>query len=144
MFFQRFDNEEIIESDIHAKISLERKDWLMILQFNIDGRVKTLCDRCGDEVWTNIESDEELIARFGNETDLTNDEVIYLDNSEFELDVTQFLFEFCSLAIPSKRVQSEGKCAQDITEYLEEGTQEEETEINDYIDPRWEALKKLK
>jgi len=151
-FFKRFENEEILESDLHAKVSLDKKERLMNLTFTIEGKVKTLCDRCGDEVWTDIEAEDEIVARFSNETDLSNDDVIFLNSSEYKLDIGQFLYEFSLLAVPQKRVHDEGECnpaAEEFFDELEEDEEEnekEEKEIddNDYIDPRWEALKKLK
>jgi uncharacterized protein len=145
LFFKSFGNEEILESELHTTVNLEKKERLMTLIFQITGKVKTLCDRCGDEVWTDTETDNELIVRFGTETDFSNDEVIFLDNSEYKLDVAQFIYEFGLLAVPQKRIHQEGDCNPDLEDFLNEKTEsEEEIDNNDYIDPRWEALKKLK
>lgn len=145
LFFKSFGNEEILEAKLHVAIDLEKKERLMTLIFSIVGEVKTLCDRCGEEVWTPIETDNELIARFGTETDFSNDEVILLDNSEYKLDVSQFIYEFGLLAVPQKRIHDDGDCNPELESFLNEKAEnEEEIDNNDYIDPRWEALKKLK
>lgn len=144
-FFNKYGNEEILESKLTATIDLEKKERFMKLFFHIEGQVKTLCDRCGDEVWIDVETDDELLARFGSETDMNNDEVIFLDSSEYKLEVGQFFYEFGYLAIPQKRTHEEGECATEYEDFFEESTDDNQAiDNNDHIDPRWEALKKLK
>lgn len=111
----------------------------MTLNFNISGRVKTLCDRCAEDLWLPVDADNELIARFANETDLSGDEVIFLDNSEYKLAIGQYIYEFTMLSLPAKRAHASGECPVDVDKYLNTDSEETKTE-----DPRWEALKNLK
>jgi uncharacterized metal-binding protein YceD (DUF177 family) len=146
-FFQGFLAEDILDADINAQVNLLKKERIMELTFTSKGKFKSYCDRCGDELWVDISSEEELLVRFSNETDLSGDEVIFLDMAEYKLEISQYLFEFSYLALPVKRVHSEGECNQEVEEFLSESIDEEplEDESEDSnIDPRWEALKKLK
>ena len=62
------------------------------------------------------------------------------------LDVAWFIYEFIVVNIPIKHVHAPGKCNTAMIELLEEHSaarsgKEDNTEA---IDPRWDALKKLK
>lgn len=76
------------------------------------------------------------------DTDLTGDEVIYLGNSEYKLDVSQYLFEFVMLNIPAKKVHLEGECNPEVESYFQ--SEEPIKEEKEKQDPRWKALEKLK
>lgn len=80
-----------------------------------------------------------MIARFASETDLSGDDVIFLDPSEYKLDMHQYIYEFVLLSLPVKRVHPEGQCDPEVEAFLS-GSEEH----NEEIDPRWEALNNLK
>lgn len=144
-FFNSYGNEEILDSKLHVAVSLEKKERFMKLYFHIIGAIKTLCDRCGDEVWIDIEANEELLVRFSTETDMTDDEVIFLDSSEYKIDIGHYFYEFAYLAIPQKRTHTSGECSTEYEDFFEEPLDENKAIVNNnQIDPRWEALKKLK
>ena len=140
-FFDERNNDDILEAELVSRVSLEKNQRMMTLFFSIEGRVKVLCDHCGDMLWLPLQCDEELIARFAPETDLSGDEVIYLGNSEYKLDVSQYLFEFTLLSLPAKKTHESGNCNPEVERYFIHEEVEEETEIQD---PRWKALEKLK
>lgn len=120
---------------------MEKTDRMLMFIFNISGKVKTICDHCGEELWLDIQTSDELIAKFGTETDLTGDEVVVLGPSEFKFDVSQYIFEFTILSIPARRVHKHGECNPEAEQYLEKADFIEENKQND---PRWKALETLK
>lgn len=130
-----------MDAKLKAEVKLLKTERMLTLNFAIAGQVKVICDHCGDEFWLTTQSEDELIARFASETDLTGDEVIYLGGSEHTLDISQYLFEFVLLSLPAKRIHPEGECNPDVEQYfIQEETKEEQSER----DPRWDALEKLK
>ena len=141
-FFEDRNSEEISDAKLYAALRMEKNDRMLNLAFSISGNVRTICDHCGDDVWLDLSCEEELIARFATETDLSNDEVIFLGNSEYKLDVSQFLFEFTLLNLPSKRLHNPGDCDPEVEHYFDDQGQVEEEEKEN--DPRWKALEKLK
>lgn len=141
-FFEERSSEEILEAQLTSKVNLDKNNRMMTLLFNIEGKVKVICDRCGDDLWLPLTCNEELIARFAPDTDLTGDEVIYLGNSEYKLDVSQYLFEFVMLNIPAKKVHLEGECNPEVESYFQ--SEEPIEEEKEKQDPRWKALEKLK
>ena len=138
-FFDAFDTSGIEDSKLLLVLDLERKERLMTLDFHISGAVKVNCDRCNEPLWLDIDSQQELIARFSNETDFSDDKVLFLDSSEYKIDLTQFIYEFTVLDLPLKRVHKEEECNQEVVQRLTATEENKEKQI----DPRWEALKKI-
>lgn len=138
-FFSESGFDEILGSSLLARVSLDKKERLMTMAVDISGRVQVACDRCGDDLWLPISSHNELVARFASETDLSGDDVIFLDPSEYKLDMRQYIYEFVLLSLPVKRVHPEGQCNPEVEAFLS-GSEEYKEEI----DPRWEALNNLK
>jgi len=151
-FFEHIDYSEVKNAELEVNLSLEKKTTMMILKFQITGKVEVMCDRCTDDFYIDVESTNELIYRFGDE-DLGDEKVIVLYPNEIEIDVKHSIYEFLTLTIPSRRVhEDKDDCNKDMLEdisgYLL--VQDNETEQidspneNKEIDPRWSALNKLK
>ncbi len=151
-FFEHIDYSEVKNAELEVNLFLEKKSTMMILNFGITGQVEVMCDRCTDDFNIAIETYDELIYRFGNE-DLGDEKVIVIYPSEFEIDIKHPIYEFISLAIPSRRIHEEkSDCnkdmLKDISNYLLVNDESSETidssEESTEIDPRWSALNKLK
>ena len=72
-----------------------------------------------------------------------NDEIVVIPEHDYEIDLSQYLYEYINLILPYRKVHGEDEngnslCNPDIIKKIEEHTEEEAT------DPRWDALKKLK
>lgn len=130
--------------DCTVIVHLEKQERLLNLDFEIDGHVKTLCDRCGEDLQIELSTESNLVVRFAEESDFTDDEVIFLNENESSLDLGQFMYEYIMVGMPTRRVHDEGKCDPEVLRYLEEAPEEEIKEEDNELDPRWEALKKFK
>ena len=138
-FFGQFDYSEIHEADIVVKVEMEKKETMLVLDFELDGTVKVLCDRCGDEMDQPVQSNERLIVKLGNETGTTDDDVLVLGPAEHELDLSQYLYEYAHLALPVRHAhQTMAECNQKVLAELEK------FRVNDDADSRWEDLKNLR
>jgi uncharacterized protein len=153
-FFEQLDYSEIEKADLKVDVDFEKRVNMLILNFDIQGKVKVMCDKCTEDFELEIENQEELIYKFGDgESD--DEKIIIIPETEIEIDVTQPIYELTILAIPSRRVHPEGECNQEMLEAMDnylmvETDDSEQTEddsvddTNEEIDPRWEELKKLK
>ena len=65
----------------------------MLLDFTMEGHVIVECDRCLEDLELPIESYEELIVKFGEKEETESEEVIVVSTKEYELDVSQFIYE---------------------------------------------------
>lgn len=153
-FFEQFEMTDVKGADIIVEVELDKQPTMMIVSFNISGSANLMCDRCTDIVSIPIESHDELIYKF-TETEFDDEKVVSVYHNEIEIDLTQPIFEFITLAIPSKRLHNKGECNQtmlkEINNYLlveeeeDENLNESIDEIDENeIDPRWSALNKLK
>ena len=125
-FFKALDVSEVNGGALHVSVSIRKATGFYELQFHAEGTVTVPCDICLDDMDQPIETDHVLVAKLGAETNTEDDDVV--------------------MAIPIKHVHAPGKCNSAMTQKLEElsGAVRSGEEEDREIDPRWEALKKLK
>ena len=140
-FFGRFENEEICGGEVHVGAVLEKNERVMMFKFSLTGEVTTQCDRCLGEIKVPIEGEETLNVRLSDEEKSDDENVAILPESAFEIDLAQWLYEYVAVRIPMQHVHPEGECDQEVTRFI---SAEDEEKKGDEVDPRWEALKKLK
>ena len=137
-FFDNFEYSEISACRIQVDIQLEKSLNMMVLDFEFNGEVQTLCDRCQDPVQLDISGHEKLVVQFGDKTGSADEEVLVLGSNEHKLDLSHYLYEFSHLLLPSRKVHdSLDECNADIIKILERNRHDDD------IDPRWEGLKNL-
>ena len=140
-FFERYENEELCDGKVHIAAVLEKNERVMMFEFKLEGEVVTRCDRCLGEIRVPIEGEEHLNVRL-SDTETSDDEnVAILPEGAFEIDLAQWLYEYVAVRIPMQHIHPEGECDSEVTKYI--GTEEPEEE-EETIDPRWEALLKVK
>jgi uncharacterized protein len=140
LFFEEFEYSEIKEGQFEIDLVLLKQSTMLTLDFDIRGKVLVTCDRCLDDFELPVNTNQRLFIKFGNETYEETDEVIVLSHNEQEINVSQYIYEFISLAIPQVRVHPEGECDPEVIQKLEEL----KAGSDDHIDPRWDALRKFK
>lgn len=102
------------------------------------------CDICLDPVEQPIETTQRLEVKLGKENS-EEDDLVTVAEDEGILDVAWYLYEFIALAIPIKHVHAPGKCNPAMVRALEEYSAARSGEEDEQaMDPRWEALLKLK
>jgi uncharacterized metal-binding protein YceD (DUF177 family) len=147
-FFENFDYHEFQNSDIKVNLVLDKKSNMLELDFKHKGTVNVPCDLTSEDFDLPIKGKMKLIVRFGEEFNNDNEELLILPHGEFELDISQYIYEMIALSVPSKRVHPGVKDGSLQTEALnklnELRVKEEKVENKEEdIDPRWEKLKKL-
>lgn len=139
-FFEEFELSEFEQGEVNVKITLDKRINMMVVDFDLAGHVFFPCDKCGAQAKLDFEGNEKLIVKFGDKTSSTDEEILVLGPNEYELDVSQYLYEYVVLLIPARRVHaSEDECDQDVLHKLDELEDKEEK-----TDPRWDALKGFK
>lgn len=143
-FFAYFENSEVQKGLLKAEIQLVKKTEIAILNIQINGQAEVICDRCLDPFNQPITFEGSLyIKTTYSESDEGNDELILLAPEENEVDLSHYLYESICLSIPYQRVhpvvKGKSTCNAEMLKRLK-GYQAGDEEL----DPRWEALKKLK
>lgn len=148
-FFEIFDYNEYQDSNIKVNVVLEKKSTLLELTFKHKGFVNVPCDLTSEDFDLPIKGTMTLIVRFGEEFNNENEELLILPHGEFEIDISQYIYEMIVLSVPLRRVHPGIKDGSLKTEALtklnELAVKEEKEEIKEEenIDPRWDKLKQL-
>ncbi len=101
-FFALFEDEVILDGRVEVALEMEKQTRMLILRFGIEGVVEVLCDRCTDPLLIAVGGSRQLIARIGDGGVSTDDDLIYLHEDAFELDLAQHLFDYVHLMLPMR------------------------------------------
>ena len=144
-FFDALDQTEVEGGALHVSLSIRKASGFFELQFHTVGTVDIVCDRCLDLMEQPIETDNRLTVKLGS-TVSEDDDTVTVDENEGILDTSWYIYEFIALAIPIQHVHATGKCNPAMMKALEELSADRsgDEESSQAVDPRWEALKKLK
>ena len=127
-----------------CKLRLEKSETLMNLHFDIEAEVELTCDRSLETFLYPVKVEEDIIIKFGEDDITLSDDVIVIRKDASSINVGDYIYEFVSLAVPMRKIHPrfEGEEQPDLI-YTSQ-SEEAEEEDSESIDPRWEALKKLK
>ncbi len=142
-FFESYPYDEFINTDLTVIVDFNKKDTMLVLHFKMQGTVRINCDVSGEEFDQFIESSYELIVNFGSEFNDDNDQILVVPHGEYELDISQYIYEMIILSVPTKRIHPgviDGTLKSKALDKLEELQNRKQKE---QIDPRWEKLKGL-
>jgi uncharacterized metal-binding protein YceD (DUF177 family) len=142
-FFERWKNDEIRDGNVIFDVEMERKEHLLMFKFQMKGELTTMCDRCLGDLKIPVEGEEHLCVRFSDTEVCDDEDVVVLPEKSFEIDLAQWLYEYAAVRIPMQHIHPEGECDPEVTKYIKVESGEWKVESEE-IDPRWEALKKLK
>ena len=107
--------------------------------------MKVPCDITTELFDFPLDTEFQLVVKFGAEENQYNDEILILPQGSYELSVSQYLYEMIVLAIPQKRVHpgiEDGTLKSEILDKLKELQPQQEAPSED-VDPRWDKLKDL-
>ena len=147
-FFEYFEYEDFNDANVNVALVLDKKTTLLDLHFKISGTVNVNCDVTNEPFNQNIESEFDLVVKFGDEYNDENIDILIVPHGTYEINIQQYIYELVVLAVPSKRVHpgvEDGTLESDILEKLEELSPKlkDKKEKEEDIDPRWNTLKKL-
>ena len=145
-FFETLNSSEIklVDIDIDTMLKVENRRYNLEIKSN--GMVIDIpCDICTEKINIPISSKINYIIKKGIEKDLEDENVIFVDEKDKELILDSILYEMIVLAFPSKRQHqlnsiNDEECNKEMVNLINKYSVKE----NNNIDPRWEALKKLK
>lgn len=146
-FFKQYGSEMITEGKLKATVSLNKHETFIETDFRIEGSVVLTCDRSLDEFDFQININQKLMYKYGDEDKEISEEVMMINRDTATLDLGQPMFEYIILAVPIKKLHPRFIEEEDDNEegkiIYSSATKDEESDEG-VVDPRWEALKKLK
>ncbi len=148
-FFEKFDYHEYEDCDIKVNVVLEKKTTMLELAFKHKGTVHVPCDLTNEMFDLPIKGKIKLVVQFGDEFNNDNEELLIIPHGEYQLDISQYIYEMIVLSVPLKRVHpgvKDGTLQTESLEALSKLTVKEHNKDNkqeDNTDPRWDKLKQL-
>jgi uncharacterized metal-binding protein YceD (DUF177 family) len=149
-FFANFEDTETFNCNIIVGVELDKRENMLEFNFAINGTVLTPCDRCLKEINLPVANEYRLFIKFDDQlASITNQnedmDMVFLPKSETVIHLETYLYEFIVLSVPYKAACpfNEGpneNCDMKVINELNKYLIDEEQ----VIDPRWEALRKLK
>jgi uncharacterized metal-binding protein YceD (DUF177 family) len=127
-FFSDFQNPEIIEGSAEIFLEIEKFSHFMNVVLNFSGTLSVLCDRCLENVDIPVEGENLLSVRFGEAPEEPDDEsadedVMYVNAEDDEIDLTVYVYESICLALPIQRVHGDDEngnslCNPEMLKYI--------------------------
>ncbi len=146
-FFKSFEYNEFIDAIIDLNVLLHKSITMLEFEMTAGGSVNVYCDVTNEPYDQKINANLELVVKFGEEYNNDNDEILILPHGDFQVDISQYIYEMLVLAVPIKKVHPgvlDGSLKSEAITKLEE-LHPKEIKKNEgtETDPRWDTLKKL-
>lgn len=146
-FFDCFEFSLLKKGKLLAQASLQKQENMLVVSFNISGTIELTCDTCLSLFDAPVSFQERLIVKFEKEEwDSDIEEVIILNKTDHELDISTLLYEYINVQVPYyAKCDEQGRgieCDPSMLVHL--STQTEGVSSEKSTDPRWEALKNIK
>lgn len=147
-FFTNFEKSPVQNAHLKANIKLDKSERMIVVELNASGKVQLICDRSLDEFDYPLDIQEKIYYKYGEEEKEISEELYMIKPATTTINVAQLIYESACLSIPMKKLHPRFQEEPDETgnnEILVYSTRiKDEDTTEDNIDPRWEALKKLK
>ncbi|NCX96398.1 MAG: hypothetical protein EBX41_08310 [Chitinophagia bacterium] len=95
--------------DIKISLFFDKREDISLLKFDIDGKIKVPCDRCGDEFELQLWDEFVFYGKYTKDTDESGGdneslETLFLDPSEPVINIENLLYENLLLSLPLQRL----------------------------------------
>lgn len=143
-FFEAMPYSIVNDGDIKVWMELEKKETMLIADFEFFGTVKMECARCTEEMDVEVEGELTIYFTFGNE-DTEDENIFVIPHESYQIDVKQSIYEMITMSIPFHPSHEEDECDEEMVKLIEkfQNQPKEENKNDDNIDPRWSVLKNL-
>jgi uncharacterized metal-binding protein YceD (DUF177 family) len=155
-FFEEMEQDLIEHGHFKTHVVLNKSATMIQLRFHTTGSVTLTCDRSLEPFEEPVDTDDRIILKFGDHNEELTEEIEMISRNTNRINVARYIFDFIALSLPVKKLHPSLRTEEDefdLEDDEEEGmlvytsgeTEEgDETEEEEQIDPRWEALKNLK
>lgn len=120
-YFAALDQDEILGGEVHVAVSAKAMAGdSFLVSVKAEGEVRVACDRCLEEVTLPIETTEQMVLRYGDESDAADEayDVTVIPFSANTYNLSWDIYEFIALALPIQRTHADGECPEEMTQYI--------------------------
>ena len=143
-FFENFEKSPIKKGDLEVDLEFEKTTDHLKLDFEINGKINSNCDRCTADIKFPLFKQGQYIVKFDN--DLEDDDIIYFPVGTQEINVAEMIYELIVLGIPLIKIydcenDDPRPCNDTVLDYLDAPIETEENDLKP--DPVWDRLSDL-
>ena len=141
-------NEGIVAN---VKLSLDKNNGFMLLKFMVGGNAEVNCDRCGNQINVDLWDEFKMVVKLTEDPQKANEEeedadIFYIAKSESHIEISDLLYEFVMLSIPTQHVcgndsKGQSTCNKDVLKKLEAMQVKTDEQQGNLI---WKGLEKFK
>lgn len=134
-FFENFEKSPIKDGVVLAKVDLDKRSSMLVLEIDISGTIAEKCDRCLVEIKLPIQGEYRLIGKYGEgEEDI---DVFYLSRDDVEFNIASYLYELSCLAVPISKTydcwdEEDRPCDDSMLEEIQE-EEDESSRLGDEL-----------
>lgn len=142
-FVHEFPNDDLHSCDVNLSLLINKTENYFLFEYNLKGKAGIACDRCNEIFEELIDTKNQLILKHASEASDHEEgeiEMCFIENDVTQINIIKDIYDFIMISLPFKKICPEGQCNKEIIKYLDNNNKEDEGKI----DPRWEALSKLK
>ena len=146
-FWETFHGGLITRGVVHFRVVVTKYTNHLSVQYDASGKVELPCDRCMQPFEAPVSCSQQVIYGYEKNIHQEYSDFISISRSQVFLDISQELYDFVCVSLPIRRIPPDcpGKrCPEDVLKILKINHEEVFSEAEPPIDPRWEALNKLK
>ena len=146
-FFEHFGQLVVESGKLKAFVTLDKQETLITVNFDITGTVALICDRSLEPFDYPIHIQERMLYQYGETEEQLTDEIATITDRTQQINIAQPIYEFIGLAVPMKRLHPKYADEEDVFtegEIVFSSDTTPTSDADEEIDPRWQALKKLK
>lgn len=103
-FFKDYGSSDVRDCNLKLVVELRKLSGHYNLTFLMKGQILVTCDRCLEEFFHPVDSENMVIVKTGHEFDDSDPELLIIPEGHHELDLSQMIYDFAHLALPIKRV----------------------------------------
>lgn len=147
-FFSTIEGSLVEKGNFDINVELIKSETILDFQICIDGVLNLVCDVSLKEFDKPVKLDKKIFVKFGEEYKEESDELIIIPHGSDSFDLAPLFYEYIALEVPFKKIHPELKYSDDDEEEViiryEDPDSAVEEKKDDIVDPRWDALRKLK
>ena len=126
-FFVDYQQADFTNCLANIKLTLDKTTSLMLLKFEVGGKVDVVCDRCGNTLPMDLWDEFNMVVKLVEHPDEMNSseedpDIYYISRNESHLHIADWIYEFISLSIPMQRMCKESEigpqCNAEVLEML--------------------------
>jgi len=146
-FFEHFQYSPVKKGDLKISVEFDKQqENRFMLMLSLDGTVELICDRCNAHYQQELKASNKEIVKLGNPDEETDDDLMILPKTAFEINISELIYEFIIVACPMfplhpLKKNGQPDCDKEMEEILKK-LNKSKSEA-DKGDPRWDKLKNI-